>query len=136
MAIRKEKLEALKQKMEALGIFEDDIVEKFVIGSGKGGQKLQKTSSAVHLKHAPTGITIKCQQERSRELNRYYARQELMLRVEETLLKEKSERQKAVEKIRRQKRKRSKRAKEKMLEGKKRLSEKKKLRQKITNNEK
>ena len=48
-----------------------------------GGQKINKTSSCVYLKHLPTGIEIKCQQGRSREMNRYYARKELCQRLEE-----------------------------------------------------
>jgi len=63
--------------MKQLGIDEDDLIEKFILGSGKGGQKVNKTSSCVYLKHLPTGIEVKCQQGRSRELNRYVARYEL-----------------------------------------------------------
>jgi len=117
--ISKEKTDELAGRMARLGIREEDLVEKFVLGSGRGGQNLQKTSSCVYLKHIPTGIEIKTQSERSRALNRYYARKLLCERLEERVFKEKSERQQEIEKIRRQKRKRSKRAKEKMLESKK-----------------
>ena len=126
--IRKEKLEDLDAKMLQLGIKEEDLIEKFILGSGRGGQKINKTSSCVYLKHIPTGLEIKCQQNRSREMNRYYARKELCEKIEQQILGEKSKKQQLVEKIRRQKRKRSKRAKEKMLEGKKIQSTKKKLR--------
>lgn len=124
------KEDALKNRMERLGIREDDLVEKFILGSGKGGQKINKTSSCVYLKHLPSGIEIKCQQERSRELNRLFARRELCDRLEERIFKEKSERQMKIEKLRRQKRKRSKRAQEKVLEQKKKHSAKKDLRRK------
>ncbi len=131
MTLRKGKLDELSSRMERLGIQDADLVEKFILGSGSGGQKINKTSSCVYLKHLPTGIEIKCQQGRSRELNRYYARKELCERLEERHFKEKSERQKAIEKIRRQKRKRSRRAQEKILANKKHRSEIKEYRKKI-----
>ena len=64
--IKKETWEKLQQKMEALDIKEEDIVEKFIRGSGRGGQKINKTDSCVYLKHLPTQIEIKCQESRSR----------------------------------------------------------------------
>jgi protein subunit release factor B len=126
--IRKETWDALHERMEHLGIHPDDLVEKFILGSGKGGQKVNKTSSCVYLKHIPTAIEIKCQRERSRDMNRYYARKELCDRIEGQIEGKKSERQQEVEKIRRQKRRRSRKSKEKMLANKKQQSEKKALR--------
>ncbi|HEX4839175.1 MAG TPA: peptide chain release factor-like protein [Rhabdochlamydiaceae bacterium] len=127
--ISKEKLEELYRRMERLGIREEDVVEKFILGSGRGGQKVNKTSSCVYLKHLPTGIEVKCQQDRSRELNRYIARRELCDRFESQVSKVKSQKQQQMEKIRRQKRRRSRRSKEKMLSNKKHHGEKKHLRQ-------
>ena len=127
--IRKEKFEELQRRMELLGIREDDITEKFILGSGKGGQKVNKTSSCVYLKHIPTGIEVKYQQDRSRELNRYIARRELCDRFEAQINKVKTEKQQSFEKIRRQKRRRSRRSKDKMLVNKKHHGEKKNLRQ-------
>jgi protein subunit release factor B len=127
--ISKEKFEELQRRMEQLGIREDDLIEKFILGSGKGGQKVNKTSSCVYLKHIPTGIEVKCQQDRSRELNRYIARRELCDRFESKINKVKTEKQQNFEKIRRQKRRRSRRSKDKMLVNKKHHGEKKNLRQ-------
>ncbi len=127
--MRKEKLDDLRQRMERLGIKEEDLIEKFILGSGKGGQKINKTSSCVYIKHVPTGFEVKCQQTRSRDLNRYYARKELCDHMEEKILHIKSARQQEVEKIRRQKRRRSRRSKEKMLADKKIQSQKKAWRQ-------
>ena len=93
MAVSKETQDQLVERMESLGIREGDLVEKFILGSGKGGQKINKTSSCVYLKHIPTGIEIKCQRERSRELNRLYARRDLCEKIEERISTEKSERQ-------------------------------------------
>ncbi|MBN2478739.1 MAG: peptide chain release factor-like protein, partial [Parachlamydiales bacterium] len=101
--IKKETLDELERRMKELGILEADIVEKFILGSGRGGQKIQKTHSCVYLKHIPTGIEIKCQKERSRELNRFYARRLLVKKIENLLFKEKSEEQKKIFKIRKQK---------------------------------
>lgn len=126
--IKKEKEEQLKSRMAALEIREEDLIEKFIMGSGSGGQKMNKTSSCVYLKHLISNIEVKCQQNRSRELNRYCARKELCDKLEGRLLGEKSKKQQEFEKIRRQKRKRSKRSKEKMLEGKRRRSETKEMR--------
>ncbi|MEL7430964.1 MAG: peptide chain release factor-like protein [Chlamydiota bacterium] len=129
MSISKEKWEQIVKRMEALGIGGGDLVEKFLIGSGKGGQKLQKSATCVYLKHLPTGIEVKCQKVRLREDNRFFARRILCEKLEEKIFQEKSSRQKTIEKVRQQKRKKTARQKKKMLEEKQRRSEKKRLRQ-------
>ena len=129
MTISKEKQDALLRRMEKLGIHESDLIEKFILGSGSGGQKINKTSSCVYLKHLPTSLEVKCQRDRSREMNRYIARKDLCEQLEEIQLKEKSSRQMEIEKIRRQKKRRSRKSKEKMLEGKRNRSEIKENRQ-------
>ena len=83
----------LAQMMLHCNLKQEDLVEKFVVGSGKGGQKVQKTSSCVYLKHIPTGIEVKCQRTRSREQNRMYARLELCQKLEKRK-KEAAERRK------------------------------------------
>jgi len=123
VSVKKE--EALREKMERLGIREEDIIEKFIRSSGHGGQKVNKTSTCVYLKHMPTEIEVKCQKERYQSLNRYHARRILTDKIEAQILGKESEEQQRIEKIRRQKRKRSKRAKMKMLEEKKKQSQKK-----------
>jgi protein subunit release factor B len=117
-SIRKEKEDSLRKKMDSLGIFEKDIVEKFIRSSGKGGQKVNKTSSCVYLKHLPTKIEVKCQRERSQAINRFLARRILTDKIEGMIKGKESEEQQRIAKIRRQKRKRSKRAKLKMVEDK------------------
>ena len=82
--VRPEKLAALRERMEALGIREQDLEESFVRGSGRGGQKVNKTNNCVYLRHTPTGIAVKCHADRSRELNRFLARRELCDAVEQT----------------------------------------------------
>ena len=122
------KQKSLVEKMQRLGLREADLEEKFIRSSGRGGQKVNKTSSCVYLKHRPTGIEVKCQEERSQALNRFLARRRLVKKLETRILGKFSEERKRIEKIRRQKRKRSKRAKEKMLRDKKKRGEKKRLR--------
>ncbi len=124
----KEKHDQLRARMEKLGILDSDLVEKFILGSGSGGQKINKTSSCVYLKHEPSGIEIKCQQHRSQEMNRFTARRELCDKLEERLFKEKSKVQQEFEKIRRQKKRRSRRSKEKMMDEKTQHGAKKSLR--------
>jgi protein subunit release factor B len=126
--VRPEKQEALRLKMERLGIREEDITEKFIHGGGKGGQKINKTASCVYLKHRPSGIEVKCQAERSQLLNRFLARRILAGKIEKKLLGEQSAEIQRIEKIRRQKRKRSRKAKIKMLQAKKKRAKIKLLR--------
>jgi protein subunit release factor B len=114
--------------MASLGIREQDLIEEFIRGSGPGGQKINKTSVVVLLRHPPTGLQVRTHRGRSQALNRYYARKTLVEKLEARILGKKSAQRQAREKIRRQKRKRSRRAKEKMLGEKKMVSEKKQLR--------
>ncbi len=80
--VSEEKNTFLHQRMAYLGIEEKDIEEKFVRSSKKGGQKVNKASTCVYLKHRPTGIEVKWMTERSQALNRFFARRELIRRVE------------------------------------------------------
>ena len=121
----------LRRRMAALGIAEEDLRERFVRGSGPGGQKVNKTSSCVHLLHVPTGTEVKCQQARSQVANRFFARRELCERIAERVEGERTRRQQERERIRRQKRRRSRRAQERMLEAKHRQAERKQARKSV-----
>jgi protein subunit release factor B len=128
--VSSEKESALEQKMAELGIREADLIERFIRSGGPGGQNVNKVSTCVYLKHVPTGIEVKCQQERSQALNRFLARRIIVDKIEGMLLGKESEKQHRIEKIRRQKRRRSRRAKEKVLELKHLQSRKKRDRAK------
>ncbi|MCI0469093.1 MAG: peptide chain release factor-like protein [Nitrospirae bacterium] len=108
-AVSEEKNRWLKERMEALNISERDIDEKFIRSSGRGGQKVNKTSSCVYIKHKPTGIEIKCMKDRSQSINRFLARRELIHRIE-ALSEDKTRVSPALKKIRKQRVKRQKRA--------------------------
>ena len=95
--------------MEALDIHEKDIEEKFIRSSGRGGQKVNKTSTCVYLKHLPTGMEVKCMKERNQSLNRFLARRELIKRIEK-LSGQLTPEDIKIEKARRQKLKRKTRA--------------------------
>lgn len=126
--VSKSKQADLLRRMAALDINETDLCEGFIRGSGAGGQKINKTSVAVWLKHTPSGTEVRCQESRSQALNRFLARRMLVERLEAKVRGETSERQQEREKIRRQKRKRSRRAQEKMLTNKRYHAHKKGLR--------
>ncbi len=107
--VSEEKNKWLQERMEALGIHEKDIEEKFIRSSGRGGQKVNKTSTCVYLRHIPTGIEVKWMRERSQSLNRFLARQELVRRIER--LSGQGTTDLKIEKARKQKSKRRRRAK-------------------------
>ncbi len=112
--VSEKKEKALLDRMRELNVKEDDLEERFIRASGPGGQKVNKTSSCVFLRHIPTDITVKYQQERSQSLNRFFARRTLLDQIE---LKQKGfikEDKKRIDKIKSQKRKKRKRTKEKL----------------------
>ena len=112
--ISPEKIRDLENRMKDLGIQEKDIDEKFIRAQGRGGQKVNKTSTCVYLKHIPTGIEVKCQKARIQAMNRFFARRILTNKIEELLLGGSSSKAKKIDKARKQKQKRTKRAREKV----------------------
>ena len=131
MPVSPEKEKALQERMARLGVAESDLRESFVRSSGPGGQKVNKTSSCVQLVHLPTGLTVKCQRERSQAMNRFLARRELCERLEQRVLGAQSARLQEIERIRRQKRKRSRRQKARMLDEKRNHAKKKEQRARV-----
>jgi protein subunit release factor B len=110
-----EKTRELRERLDRLGVREEDLDEQFVRSGGKGGQNVNKVATCVVLVHLPSGTRVKCQQERSQGLNRYFARKLLADKLEAERLGRQSAQEQAMERVRRQKRRRSRRAKAKML---------------------
>lgn len=116
--ISPETIEKVKVLMAEASVFEEDIEETFILGGGPGGQKTNKTSNVVRLSHEPSGVQVRCGENRSREINRWLARRMLAELILEREHKRKSAARQAAEKVRRQKRRRSRRQKQKMLDEK------------------
>lgn len=72
----------LRARLAALGVRPEEVEERFVRGAGAGGQKINKTSSTVWLRHRPTGFEVRCQRERAQSVNRRIAWLELVGRLE------------------------------------------------------
>jgi protein subunit release factor B len=108
----------IQRRLDTLGIIPSDVEEKFVRGSGPGGQKINKTSSTVCLRHRPTGVEVRVQRERSQAANRELAWQELCEKLESILRQAEATRRDAVEKERRRKRPKSRAQKRRMVETK------------------
>ena len=113
MGPNKAKIEALESRMKLLEIKKMDIEEKFIKASGRGGQKVNKSVSAVFLKHLPTGITVKCGKARSQTLNRFLALRSLVEKIENTALGKMTSQQLKAEKIRKQKARRKRKIRKK-----------------------
>ena len=109
MLFRSQKQQALLRRMEELGVREEELEERFVRSSGKGGQHLNKTSSCAQVRHLPSGIEARCGRERSQSLNRFLARRELLEKIARSRgLATASD--DATERIRKQKQRRSRRS--------------------------
>jgi protein subunit release factor B len=110
--ISESKQKALIEKMMTLGIRESDLEIKFVKGSGSGGQKINKSNTAVQITHLPTGIVCKSQKSRSQGNNKFFAKRLLTEKLEELKRKESGEKtssQTEAGKIRKQKARRKRR---------------------------
>ena len=109
----------LRAQLVSLGVRPEDVEERFVRGSGAGGQKINKTSSTVWLRHAPTGTEVRCQRERSQTVNRQLAWTELAKKLEWRKKEAANQAQGERELARRQKRQKSRGQKARMIQAKK-----------------
>lgn len=120
----------IQERLDALGVLPGDVTESFVRGSSAGGQKINKTSSTVVLRHGPSGTEVRCQEERSQAVNRQRAWERFCEKLEERLRAEAAARRAEVAKTRRVNRKRSARQKAILVAGKRRRGEVKAARRK------
>ena len=125
----------IQDKLDALGVLAADIEERFVRGSGPGGQKINKTSSTVHLRHGPTGVEVRVQRERSQAANRELAWTELCAKLGERMRAQQAARKAEVEKTRRRKRQKSRGQKARMVADKRHHSSAKARRGKVKSEE-
>ncbi len=79
--VRPEKIAKLRSDIARAQLDLGQVEESFVKGSGKGGQKINKTASCVMLRYAPLGLVVRCQRERKRSLNRFLALRTLVEHV-------------------------------------------------------
>jgi peptide chain release factor len=110
---------------------EADLEETFAGSSGPGGQNVNKVSTAVTLRHRPTGLCLTVQDSRSQAMNRQMARKRLAEAIRQQRAKEQAETRAIREKERRRKSPRPERLKKRILESKRRRAEVKQQRGKV-----
>ncbi|CAN5532238.1 peptide chain release factor-like protein [soil metagenome] len=118
----------LAERMRWLGVHESDLEESFARSSGPGGQHVNKVSTAVALRHQPSGISVTVQDSRSQARNRRLALERLLDAIERQRHEAKAEKRAAAAQERRRNSPRPPRLKRKILESKRQRSALKKLR--------
>ncbi|MEO5718120.1 MAG: peptide chain release factor-like protein [Chthoniobacterales bacterium] len=118
------------ERRRRLGIQEADLKESFARSSGPGGQHVNKVSTAVTLKHLPSGLSVTVQDSRSQARNRQLALERLLDALERRTEEAKQKRRSAAAEERRRNSPRPRSLKRKILEGKRQRSQLKKLRAK------
>ena len=120
--------DTFEERMRRAGIDEADLEESFARSGGPGGQNVNKVSTAVTLRHRPSGVAVTVQDSRSQAMNRKLARERLLAAVERMQQEARASRKAEREKTRRQNSPRPRALKRKILEHKRKRSTLKKLR--------
>jgi protein subunit release factor B len=113
---------SLRARFVSLRVHPGEVEEDFIRGSGAGGQKINKTSSTVRLRHRPTGVEVRCQRERNQSVNRLLAWMELADRLEARQQAAAAAARAGRELARRQKRQKSRAQKTRMIAAKRHRS--------------
>jgi len=121
----------MTERMKQLGIDQTDLEETFARSSGPGGQNVNKVSTAVTVRHLPSGISVNVQDSRSQAINRKLARERLLDAIESAREGQRMAEIAKREKERRRKSPRPAALKRKILESKRRRADLKKQRTKI-----
>lgn len=121
----------IEKRIRALGIEEADLIESFARSSGPGGQNVNKVSTAVTLRHGPSGISVTVQDSRSQAQNRKLARERLLKAIEQDRQAKRAAEISQREKARRRKSPRPRALKRRILESKRKRGETKKLRSRV-----
>ena len=109
-------------------LHESDLEESFARSSGPGGQHVNKVSSAVTLRHRPSGVSVTVEDSRSQATNRKIARQRLREAVVTQWKRKEAARRAEREKERRRKSPRPAKLKEALLNSKRKRAELKRQR--------
>ena len=123
--------DSIVERTARLGIREDDLEETFTRSSGPGGQHVNKVSTAVTLRHRPTGVSVTVQDSRSQAQNRRLARERLLDAIDKARYKRRAAEIAERQKERRRKSPRPAALKRKILEAKRKRGELKRRRARI-----